>query len=793
MNRPIWTVVATAVMALAMGAAPAVAETPSPDAPSAPVTSGSIDPSLYGAAAEKGTVRVNVVTEERSDLSGASSAGRTMQKFQKLPLVTLQVTRSGLDALAAKPGVVSVTEDTLSEPTLDTSMPFIGGDRAIKTGKTGKGSAIAVIDTGVATKHPFLQGRVVSEACFSPIDPAYSATSLCPQGTAAEEGPGTADSEVGPCATITECEHGTHVAGIAAGDGTGIVSAPVSGVAPDADVIAIQVFSRLDSPDYCGEGNTPCVKSFTSAQVAALEKVLQLRQAGIPVITANLSLGGGQYSSPCGSDVRKPMIDALLEAGVATVVAAGNNGFSNRVNSPACVDSAITVGSSGYDDTVSEFSNRGSLLDLFAPGDEIVSSVRNGAYGAKSGTSMSAPHVAGALAVLRQTYPAKPVTELEQLLKSTGKPIVDGSVTTPRLDIGKAVGGSEPTPPPTPEPKPLPSHIGNYTAYAIPDPGIVQSPVTVSDVAGKASKSLQVRVNLMHDWHPEIKIDLIAPDGKSYPLKATGGSQTGGALSATYTADASTSPADGTWKLQVEDRSKGGVGTLKDWSLIPASFAKKGTVAIPDAGTLDSDISVAGLPGKASGALQVQLDAVHEWSGDLKVDLIAPDGTPYRVKSTSATDPPVSGTYTLDARTSPASGTWTLRVQDTSAGAVGSLNGWSLTFPSYESQTPVALPDADHVRSPITVSGIPGNAPKDIKVYVDITHGWLGDLNINLVDPNGKLHLLKPDSTAESGGTLQRIYTVDVGTAPASGTWNLSVDDTSAGSTGTLNGWTLTF
>lgn len=78
-------------------------------------------------------------------------------------------------------------------------------------------------------------------------------------------------------------------------------------------------------------------------------------------------------------------------------------------------------------------------------------------------------------------------------------------------------------------------------------------------------------------------------------------------------------------------------------------------------------------------------------------------------------------------------------------------------------------------------------------MYVDITHGWLGDLNINLVDPNGKLHLLKPDSTAESGGTLQRIYTVDVGTAPASGTWNLSVDDTSAGSTGTLNGWTLTF
>jgi subtilisin-like proprotein convertase family protein len=792
MNRPIWTVVATAAMALAIGAAPAVADTPSPDAPTS-AAQGPIDPALYDLAAKKGTARVNVVTEERANLSSASAAGKTMQKFQKLPMVTLQVDKGGLDALATKPGVVSVTEDTLSEPTLDTSVPFIGGDQAIKKGKTGKGSAIAIIDTGVAVKHPFLQGRVISEACFSPIDPAYSATSLCPGGTATEEGPGTADSEVGPCATITECEHGTHVAGIAAGDGTGIAAAPVSGVAPDADVIAIQVFSKLDSPDYCGEGNTPCVKSFSSAQVAALEKVLQLQQAGTPVIAANFSLGGGQYSSPCGSDVRKPMIDALHEAGVATVVAAGNNGFSNRVNSPACVDSAVTVGSSSYSDTVSEFSNRGAMLDLFAPGEGIVSSIRKGAYAAESGTSMSAPHVAGALAVLRQTYPAKSIAELEQLLKSTGKPIVDGTVTTPRLDIGTALGESEPTPPPTPEPKPRASHISNYKAYAIPDPGIVQSPVTISGVADKASKSLQVRVNLTHDWHPEVKIDLIAPDGKSYPLKATGGSQTGGALSATYAVDASASPASGTWKLQVEDRYKGGVGTLKSWTLIPNSFAKKGTVAIPDTGTLDSTIAVAGLPGGASGALQVQVDAVHEWSGDLKVDLIAPDGKSYRVKSTSATDSPVSGTYTIDARTSPASGTWTLRVQDTSTGAVGSLKGWSLDFPSYESQTRVTLPDANYVRSPITVSGLTGSAPKELKVYVDITHGWIGDLTVNLVDPNGKLHLLKPDSASESGGTLQHIYTVDVSTAPASGTWNLSIDDTDEGSTGTLNGWSLTF
>ncbi|MGW1428766.1 proprotein convertase P-domain-containing protein [Streptomyces sp. NPDC002431] len=792
MNRPIWTVVATAVMALAMGAATAVAA--SPDTPRASTTSGAIDASLYDTASKKGSVRVNVVTEKRADLSGVSSAGKTMQKFEKLPLITLRVTASGLDALAAEPGVVSVTEDALSQPTLDTSVPFVGGDKAIKSGLTGEGSAIAVIDTGVAVNHPFFKGRVLSEACFSTVDPDYSATSLCPQGTAAEEGPGTADSEAGSCATIAECEHGTHVAGIAVGDGTGIDTAPASGVAPGAELIAIQVFSKFDSPDYCGEGNTPCVRSFASDQVAALEKVLQLRQAGTPVIAANLSLGGGQYSSACNSDVRKPMIDSLLDAGVATVVASGNNGFSNRVNSPACVPSAITVGSSDYNDTVSDFSNRGALLDLFAPGQEITSSVRDGGYAAKSGTSMATPHVSGALAVLRQAYPDKPVSALEELLKSSGKPIVDDTVTTARLDIGTALTGSEPTQPPAPEPKPRASHISNYTAYAIPDPGIVESPITVAGFSGKASKALQARVDITHDWRGEVKIDLVAPDGKVYPLKTTDGTQNGGAISTTYTVDASTSPANGTWKLRVEDRSAGGIGTLKSWSLIvPTSFVNTSAVAIPDPGTVTSDITVESVAGKAPGALQVQLDLTHEWLGDVKIDLIAPDGTVRPLKSTSGSDTPLPASYTVDASASAANGTWKLRLQDASQGAKGTLNNWSLTFPSFENQTHRAIPDPGGFSSPIAVTGLSGNAPKELKVFVDTTHEWLGDVEITLIAPDGREYLVRSDSGNEAGGTLRKTYTVDASSSKIDGVWNLRVEDISAGSTGTFEGWTMTF
>ncbi|WP_037892055.1 S8 family peptidase, partial [Streptomyces viridochromogenes] len=284
--------------------------------------------------------------------------------FQTLPIVTLRVDKTGLDELANQDGVVSVTEDTLSAPTLDESIPLIGADHAIKTGKTGKGTAIAIIDTGVATNHPFLKNRITTEACFSPIDTTYGATSLCGNGTAKQEGTGAANSATGDCATLEGCDHGTHVAGIAAGHNPTTTAAPATGVAPEADIIAIQVFSKFNSTKYCTTGTTPCVRSFTSAQIAALEKVWELKQTGTPVIAANLSLGSASYTTACTKDARKTAIDKLYEAGIATVVAAGNNGLQTAVNAPACVPTAISVGATTHDDDIASFSNHGPLLDL---------------------------------------------------------------------------------------------------------------------------------------------------------------------------------------------------------------------------------------------------------------------------------------------------------------------------------------------------------------------------------------------------------------------------------------------
>ncbi|WP_406462268.1 S8 family serine peptidase [Streptomyces sp. NBC_00111] len=443
MRRTIWSTVAMAVTVVAIGMAPAHAEPLDSSGP-APSPTAKVDKALRERVADGHKVRVNVTTRTRADLPDAVQAGEMVRELHRLPVVTMRVDEADLDELAAQPGVVSVAEDRPERATLAESVPLIGGDKTRAAGLTGAGGVVAVLDTGVATHHPFLAGRVTSEACFSPVDAGYGATSLCPDGTDQQEGTGSADSEAGPCASL-DCDHGTHVAGIAAGNGQNVTDAPAAGVAPGASIFALQVFSRIDSEAYCGLDAAPCVLSFPSAQLSALEMVLDMKQSGMPVVAANMSLGGStQYTAACQTDVRKPAIDALYAAGVATVVSAGNGGSATGVTAPACVSSAIAVGGTTKQDEISYFSNRGPLVDVLAPGSDIVSSVRDNGWENLSGTSMAAPHVTGAFAVLHQAFPTKTVAELETLLKSTGKPVTYSGTTTPRIQLDAAALSTQP-------------------------------------------------------------------------------------------------------------------------------------------------------------------------------------------------------------------------------------------------------------------------------------------------------------------------------------------------------------
>ncbi|MFB7595077.1 M4 family metallopeptidase [Streptomyces sp. NPDC056160] len=113
------------------------------------------------------------------------------------------------------------------------------------------------------------------------------------------------------------------------------------------------------------------------------------------------------------------------------------------------------------------------------------------------------------------------------------------------------------------------------------------------------------------------------------------------------------------------------------------SFENTSNVNIPDYGSaVTSSITVSGRSGNAPSNLQVSVDIVHSWSGDLQIDLVAPNGSTYRLKSSGYDPTPdVHATYTVNASASAANGTWKLRVQDKGPQDTGYIDGWKLTFP----------------------------------------------------------------------------------------------------------------
>src|SRR3989441_12719520 len=161
----------------------------------------------------------------------------------------------------------------------------------------------------------------------------------------------------------------------------------------------LQVFSKFISVSDCGPFNTPCVGAYTSDLIAGLERVYAVHGTR-NIASVNMSLGGGSFSAYCDAEPEKAIIDTLRSAGIATVVASGNDGSPTALSSPACISSAVSVGSTTKSDAVSSFSNVAPFMSLFAPGEDILSSVTGGGFALLSGTSMATPPGAGPWASL---------------------------------------------------------------------------------------------------------------------------------------------------------------------------------------------------------------------------------------------------------------------------------------------------------------------------------------------------------------------------------------------------------
>ena len=292
---------------------------------------------------------------------------------------------SGSDARAAAPwGLDRVDQRAL---------PLSGTYTPPAADRAGAGVTAYVIDSGIAAGHHDLGGRVRSG--FTAID----------------DGRGTRD-----CAG-----HGTHVAGTIGGT--------EYGVAPAVALVAVRTL------DCEGGGET-------SGVIAGIDWAARDHRAGTPAV-ANLSLSG-----PAGENV-DAAIRGLIDDGVTVAVAAGNEDEDACDSSPAREPTALTVAATDRDDRRASFSNRGSCVDLFAPGVDIVSDWYSGDTATEelSGTSMAAPHVAGAAALLLGADPGlTPAQVTDRLLGSATAGVVRGRRDT--VDRLLYVGPPGPTPAP---------------------------------------------------------------------------------------------------------------------------------------------------------------------------------------------------------------------------------------------------------------------------------------------------------------------------------------------------------
>lgn len=586
-----------------------------------------------------------------------------------------------MQQIASNPNVEFVQIDRLLQHTLtpnDTrygeQWGFTDADAGIRANQawdiaTGTGIIVAVLDTGHVS-HSDLNANIVAGYDF------INDATVAGDGNGRDSDPSDPGDYYGGNPSSW---HGTHVAGTVAAVTNNAKG--VAGTAFNAKVMPVRVLGR-------GGGYTSDIADgITWASGGTVSGVPTLSAANAADVI-NMSLGG---SGSCDT-LTQNAINGAVSRGVTVVVAAGNSNANVANFSPASCNNVVAVASVTSASARSSFSNYGALIDVSAPGSGILSTLNSGtqgpgaeSYASYNGTSMAAPHVAGAVALAQSRrlalgLPLWTPAEVEANLKSTAYALSGacsggcGAGIINAKALVDAAGGSTPPPPPPPTGGTLTKGVavtglaastGNSLNYTMAVPA-GSTNLTFSISGGTGDADLYVQFGS-------------APTDTSYVCRPY--------LSGNNETCTIAAPSAGTYHVRVKAYSTfSGVSLVGNYTAgggggSPQTYTNGTDVQIRDNTTVESTISVSGRSGNAPSSTPVAVDIRHTYKGDLRVDLVAPDGSIYNLHNRSGGSADnIIGTFNVNLSSEAINGTWRLRVNDNAAGDTGYINSWSITF-----------------------------------------------------------------------------------------------------------------
>ncbi len=619
---------------------------------------------------------------------------------------------------------------------------------------TGTGVVVAVIDTGI-TSHADLSANIVAGYDFI-SDSTAARDGNGRDANPNDEGDWFTGAECGVSFNQNSSWHGSHVAGTIAAVTNN--ASGVAGVAYNAKVQPVRVLGK------CGGTLSDIADAIVWASGGTVSGI---PANPTPAKVINMSLGG---SGSCDATYQNA-INSAVGRGTVVAVAAGNSNANASGFRPASCNNVINVAALDREGNRASYSNFGTIIDIAAPGGEtataangVLSTLNTGTttpgsatYAFYQGTSMASPHIAGLAALMLSKTASLTPAQVESTMKANIRALTgscSGGCGAGVADAAKTLQALNGTP----------GNVAPTANFSFTTSNLV---ATFTDSSTDSDGTIASR-----SWN------------------------FGDSTTSTATNPSKTYSAAGTYTVTLTVTDNGGLTNTTTRSVTVTSGGGGGTV-------LSNGVAVTGLSAATGASLNYTLVVpagatglsfvIAGGTGDADMYVrfgSAPTDTVYDCRPYLGGNAETCNIATAQA------GTYHVRLKAFSTFSGVSLTG-SYTAGGgggafFQNTTDVAIGDNTTVNSPITVSGVAGNAPATLSVAVNIVHTYQGDLKVDLVAPDGTLYNIHNRTGAGTDNIIKTV-TINASSEVANGTWNLRVNDNAGGDTGFINSWSMQF